>query len=493
MLHPVGSIAASAVADELRLDRNCRWFTAIGNEGRVVNYLRLDQRRSSEPEVDFVRARELAIIVAEFITQTYLTFDEVEDRTKDVMTILEMNRAIPNSENVSESLQHVLQAAVNLTGCFSAAFFLLSPDTDRLILRQSCGGSLGPMPYPSRELRDAPPDLKALQTGVRTLRRERNGVMNGWLPEMANLGICRRVESNTGPIGTIWVFDRRRFVPGEMELQVLESLSNQAAAVLERTVLQHESVEHGRLQREMTLASETQDVTPSISPTVSQFQSGGIQIAHMSCACDTVGGDLLEVIPVGDQVVIAIGDATGHSIPAAMIMSTIRGSLRTLLTNGMCDIERPDKIMRQINASYSQYAATGFYMSLFLGVIDTRSQILRFTNAGHPAPLVVRNGKSQPQQYHGLLLGIDAGVDYSMTAVSMREKDLLVAYTDGITEATDDDGKMFESSGLIKAIGKGRFSTADCALESVLTHFTAHATGEFKDDHSLLVVRTGRS
>ena len=488
-LYAVGTMVPSSVADELRMDLNCRWFTAIGHPGTVGHFLRLDQRRSIEPFIEFAQARELAMIIVEFIGQTSTAFDELADRTEDVMTILELTRSIPNSDDVSASLHQILQAAINLTGCFSAAFFLLSPKTDRLELRQYCGKSLGSMPFTSRELRDSPPDLKALQTGSRTIRRERNGPMNDWLPEMANIGVCRRVESTTGPIGTMWVFDRRTVVPGEMELRILESLSNQAAMTLERTVLQHESLEHGRLQREMTLASETQGIQRSVS----NFESRGIEIACVTCACDTVGGDLMDVIPIEDQVVFAVGDATGHSIPAAMIMSTIRGSLRTLLTNGMCNVERPDTILRQINASYSKYSATGFYMSMLVGVIDTRTRTLRFSNAGHPLPIVFRNGDCHSHPSHGLLLGIDTEAEYGMTAVTMKPDDLLVMYTDGITEAMDAGGAMFESAGLIQAVGDARFSTADSALENIMVHFEAHAAGVYKDDHSLFVMRAGVS
>jgi len=429
------------------------------------------------------------MLVAEFIDQAVTAFDELEDRTEDVMTILDLTRSIPVSDDINTTLNQILQAAVNLTGCYSAAFFLLSPQTDRLLLKQYCGKSLGEMPFTCRELRNSPPDLKALQSGSWTIRRDRNGRMNDWLPEMANIGVCRRVESKTGPIGTMWLFDRRNFAPSELELRILESLSNQAAMTLERTVLQHQSSEHGRLKREMTLASETQGVLRSVS----NFESRGVEIACVSCACDTVGGDLMEVIPVGDQVVFAVGDATGHSIPAAMIMATIRGSLRTLLTNGLCNVERPDTILRQINTSYSEYAATGFYMSMLVGVIDTRTRTLRFSNAGHPLPIIFRNGHKHSHSSHGLLLGIDSGAEYGMTAAAMKPNDLLIMYTDGITEAMDAGGDMFETAGLVKAVGDAKFSTANAALETIMVHFEAHAAGVYKDDHSLFVLRAGAS
>jgi sigma-B regulation protein RsbU (phosphoserine phosphatase) len=199
------------------------------------------------------------------------------------------------------------------------------------------------------------------------------------------------------------------------------------------------------------------------------------------------------VIPIEDQVVFAVGDATGHSIPAAMIMSTIRGSLRTLLTNGLCDVERPDTILRQINAAYSEYAAIGFYMSMVVGVINTRTRTLRFSNAGHPLPILFRNDECHTHPSHGLLLGIDADAEYGMTAVTMKPNDLLVMYTDGITEAMDADGAMFESAGLIRAVGDAGFSSADATLENIIARFEAHAAGVYQDDHSLFVLRAGVS
>lgn len=483
----IGDLVPSALADQMRMETTCRWFGAIGQRGSISGFLRIDARHSVSPDLDFRRARELAILQKELIDQALTSMAEVNRRTSDVMTILELTRTVPDSNSVSSLLNKILQAAINLTGCYSAAFFLLAPGSERLLLRQYCGPSLGTIPRSARSLKDSPPDMTALQNGMTTIRRERATDEGSWLPTQAKVGLCHRVQSATGPIGTLWLFDRRDFNPGPVEDQIIESLANQAAMTLERSVLEKESREAGRLQKEMVLASESQDMNRKVT----NHTCRGVEISCLSCAKDVVGGDLVEVIPVRDQLVFAIGDATGHSIPAAMIMSTVRGSLRTILNDSQVDVDRPDRIIQQINSSYSAYASTGFYMSLFIGVINSKSRILRYSNAGHPGPILLRDRVGRPQQTHGIPLGIDKHANYGMTAISMRKNDVLVGYTDGVTEAKNGDRQLLRTTGLQQALETSDASSADGLIESTVTHLLQHCKGQFDDDYSLIVLRTG--
>ena len=114
-----------------------------------------------------------------------------------------------------------------------------------------------------------------------------------------------------------------------------------------------------------------------------------------------VGGDLCEIIPLDERrTLVAVGDAAGDSIPASLVMSAVRGSLRTMVSGPIDDVLATDVLMRRINLALFAITPAHQFMSLVAGVIDSREGTFTYTNAGHPTPLIVHGGRPVETAVH---------------------------------------------------------------------------------------------
>lgn len=263
------------------------------------------------------------------------------------------------------------------------------------------------------------------------------------------------------------------------------------AAGLERTVLLRESDARRQLSHELVFASSHH---PAQAMGLLSADSG-LDVAMRVASAATLGGDLCEVWPVGDgHTLLAIGDATGHSVPAAMIMSAARGSLRTLLGSGPAELKATDLLAARLNRALHSVTRGEQFMSLICGVYERSRNLLTYTNAGHPPPWHLRQGRATPLGSHGMLLGIVPDSVYDRSQILLQPGDWLICFTDGITEALSPGREMFRSTGVLKAIGNGEFATAEAAAESIWVAVQEHSAGAPPtDDQSLLVLRVTRS
>jgi len=237
------------------------------------------------------------------------------------------------------------------------------------------------------------------------------------------------------------------------------------------------------------VASESQniDIVQGVSDEL------GIDVAAVCNSRYEVGGDLCELIPMGEgRALVAVGDACGKSIPAAMIMASVRGSLRTAASSNRDSIERTDVVMQQLNQTLHAIAPTGRFMTLLLGVVDTINGTFCFTSAGHPNPILVRGGQTREiGRSHGLMLGAAEDEIYDRSLIKLQSRDTLVVFSDGISEAMSCDRRLFRSSGIMQAIRGCRSGSPREILESITNNLDSHTDGsDGADDRTLLVLQT---
>jgi sigma-B regulation protein RsbU (phosphoserine phosphatase) len=375
-----------------------------------------------------------------------------------------------------------LKAAAHLSGSWSAAFFLLDSTTERLRLRAVYNLSRDDVPHPFRELRTGTTDLTALADEPVILKAQTPGD-HPLFPSEMRTAVCAAVESETVPFGTLWVYDRRAKIYSQRDVQVLQSIAAQIAAVLERSALLRGSEQHERINRDLKAASETEPNTILRDlPEDSRYE-----VAARCTSCYELGGDLCEVIPLsGDQTAIAVGDASGNSIPAAMIMSAVRGALRTQ----PADAPETTLLVSRLNRALCSLTRAHQFMSLCYGVFDAVGRTFTYTNAGHPAPILFREGEVQTLESHGLILGVVPEAGYQQSVVELRSGDVLVLYSDGISEARSSDQELFKAEGLVACVLGGPRESAGTVLDSIWSRVDEFIIGgEAGDDRTVLVLR----
>ena len=494
-----------ASGDEWRWSGADTWSAAIQDGQRRAGRLQLERGDGEHSDRSWQAICELGELAAELINRATIAAAELHSRTHEVSTLIDIGMALAGETNLFRALSQLLRGAVQLTGFHSSAFFLLNPGSNRLTLRAWHNIEPDAVPFRERRLDDDPPDLAALGQGLVWITRDSAGGENDWLPDGVATACGLVVQTAEGPMGTLWAYDRRRRVRREADLQVLGSIAAQIATVLERLVLRTESAAGHRLRQDVRLASEYQHHTAEtgLPPANLPFE-----IATLCASRYELGGDLCEVLPLSPtQTLIAVGDASGDSVPAAMLMAGVRGALRALVGGPSSELRRTDALMTELNRTVCGMTPAHQFMSLWLGVVDSSRGTLTHTNAGHPSPVVLRGCQAQhPRaaetaggavehlESHGMLLGVLAEATYGRSTIKLAPADALIAFSDGVTEAMDADRRLFGTPRVIRAAQAANANTAAAMLQSIRAAVERHiAWGGQPDDRTLLVLRGVRA
>ena len=202
------------------------------------------------------------------------------------------------------------------------------------------------------------------------------------------------------------------------------------------------------------------------------------------------GGDYYDVLPLGaDRFAIMVADVSGHGAPAAIVMAMIRAVLHTFPG----EADDPPAVLHHINRHFRFLWDTAMYATAIYGVLDVRRGTFRVSSAGHPLPLIVRNGHEvTPVALDNVmcLLWDELG-DVPCLEQVLHPGDRLVFYTDGITERQGQDG-MYDPERLTAALARAGKQMPAQIVEDLVADFAAFAGGhEADDDQTLLVVGIG--
>jgi len=234
----------------------------------------------------------------------------------------------------------------------------------------------------------------------------------------------------------------------EDHLKVLTTLSSVAAIRVENARLLEERMERQRLENELQLAVEIQQrFQPSCPPQIEGFDLQGI-----SFPCYEVGGDYYDFIRLDDgQYLIALGDVSGKGTAAALLMSSLHAAVHA-------QAETNNSLVKKVN-SVNNYLADNTpanrFVTLFIAELDPRDGTLYFVNAGHNPPVIVHAGGTVEQLGSGgLPLGIMSGFGYQLGKTQLQPGDVLVLYSDGVSEANNPSGDEFGIERLCEVIQK---------------------------------------
>jgi sigma-B regulation protein RsbU (phosphoserine phosphatase) len=165
------------------------------------------------------------------------------------------------------------------------------------------------------------------------------------------------------------------------------------------------------------------------------YEKGGVASVSAMRPANTVGGDYFDVIDLGDgRIAIVVGDVAGKGMPAALLMALLQGSLRTLITAGM----RGGELIAKLNAHLCANIPSNRLITFFYGELEPDTGVLRYVNAGHNPPFLLRAlGATERLAATGLALGIVADTPFDVAETWLGAGDRLFLYTDGVTEAFD--------------------------------------------------------
>lgn len=238
------------------------------------------------------------------------------------------------------------------------------------------------------------------------------------------------------------------------------------------------------LKNDLEIARDIQQAMLPRGP----FTAPGVETAGLSRPANTVGGDFYDILPLDDgRVIVAVGDVAGKGSPAALLMALLLAMLRTLVDEKL----EPAELIERLNVQVCRHAPGTRFITLFYAVYDPATGELRYVNAGHMPPLVMRAGGGPDRLSDGgVALGMFEQSRYVAGRTIVGVDELLAVYSDGITEAENQRGRPFDEAGLEAALRTNR--TRDLpAITEAIVHAVEQYTAEnrFADDLTILVLR----
>ena len=296
-------------------------------------------------------------------------------------------------------------------------------------------------------------------------------------------GISVGLISKRRPVGTLHVY---RGEPGgfnESETQLLASLANLAAVAIDNAQLYEQAEEKRRMERDLRIAGEIQTkLLPAKPPEIEH-----VDLATVSIPCQEVGGDFFDFVPLrGGKVACIIADVAGKGVPGALLMASARATVRAYLER----TSHPREAVGRLNVALCHDTQAGHFVSLFCAVVDPKKRTFTYTNAGHNPPLLLRKRKVVPLEEGGLVLAAEEEERYEERQIELRKDDLILLYTDGVSEALNAEEEVFGMERLVDLLSTHRKRPAEEIIRELRTALKRHTRGvEQSDDITMIAMR----
>ena len=267
------------------------------------------------------------------------------------------------------------------------------------------------------------------------------------------------------------------------DVSFLNKLSGHMAMALENAQMHRDTMEKQRMERELSLARSIQHrLLPEAPPVVP-----GYDIAVLSDFCFDVAADYYDFINLGPQSLLLVSaEVEGHGVSSALIMANLQATLRALVMH----LHSLEVLAFSLNEMLYTYTKAGKHLSVFLGLVDTRKNVLQYVNAGHIPPILVRGktGEIKLLEEGGTVIGLFPQVDYTRGSVKLEKGDVLVCSTDGILRISDEQKHEYGPKRLADCVRRNRERTSQGIVDSVLAEVSAYSTASMNDDDKVLIV-----
>ena len=267
----------------------------------------------------------------------------------------------------------------------------------------------------------------------------------------------------------------------QTSLRLLESLAFEATKSLESVRLLHEEQEKKQIEQELGMARQVQVALSPIAFKVPEH----FEIAAHNIPSRYVGGDFYDFIPIQDRrSAFALGDVSGKGMAAALLAAMAQGALQAQFTSNLSLSE----VVASLNKVLVQRSASNRFITLFCATLDPDGQFT-YINAGHNLPILARaDGQTETLTTKSVLLGAFDFVEYKPRQTRLAPGDVVVMYTDGVTEAVNTDNQMFGEERLEKLVKDCISLSAEGIKQRILNEVLVFTAGLPQGDDITLIV-----
>lgn len=467
------------------------WAGALGSDDFRVRVLEV---RGSGPLEDRVRSQ--MDLLARF-SAVVLALAERRGAMKELSSIIEATKKLNSTLDLGELISIILQIATRQTGAERGTVFLVDHQRNEIWSLVGLGleqqvirlpAERGIAGWVAREgsavrLENAYDDPRFEPDIDRKLGFKTQQLM------------CLPIRNEGGDIiGVLQLLNKPEGFTDEDEA-FLDALSAHVALALEKAQLHRERVEKEKMERDLALAREIQaGLLPEAPP-----RFPGIEIAVSHRASQMVGGDYYDFLPVQvdgkEALLLVVADVEGKGAASALVMANVQATLHALADHIESLEKLPATINHKLLMGARSSATTGGrmtkYLSMFLALVESGGRNLIYVNAGHVPPAVIRaDGSVEWLEAGGMIVGLLPDVEFECGTVALGAGDLLVACTDGITEAMDSVGNEFSRQRMAELVTRVRQGSPEEIMRTVLGEVETHSrNGMYEDDRILMVMK----
>jgi serine phosphatase RsbU (regulator of sigma subunit)/CRP-like cAMP-binding protein len=401
---------------------------------------------------------------------------ELQARNQELHQLYQTSLDISRHLELEQVLAAITERAESLLDSVGGALHLFDPAKHLLIA-----------PPPHKHVRPGEGATgQAFTSGGAVLANASTERSRGGKLRAAKSALAAPIYLDKNKLGTLTVYRPSTAAPfTQDDAQLLLLLANQAAIAVENARLYGLSVEKGRLDGELRAARQFQrSLIPTRAPRVPGFQLTGLWRPARE-----VAGDFYDFIPLArGKWGLAIADVSDKGASAALFMAISRSVLRASA------IAEPDaaRAIEHANRLLAADSTRGMFVTLFFGIFEPRARSLTYVNAGHNPPLLLRATKHRLERLsqHGLALGVDPTGSWASHTLEFDENDLLVLYTDGVTEALNGQDEFFGEARLARILKASAGTSAAEVVRAIDRGVDEFVGGRpLADDVTLVVLR----
>jgi sigma-B regulation protein RsbU (phosphoserine phosphatase) len=397
--------------------------------------------------------------------------------------LLSAARKVASSLEVVEVLKHLLDSLSELVPYDAGGIYLLHEDSNELRRIEHRG-------YPANTeqlLRDRPG--KGITGWV---ARNRQGIIVDYVksdpryiearPETQS-EIAAPIVHADKVMGVITLESDTPCAFNERQLDLLETIGGQVASAITNARYFRGQIERTRLDHEIAMSREIQRALfPARPLSGEKAEATGINVPSSA-----VGGDYYDYFAeCSRHIGIALADVSGHGLSASLLTMAVRTGVR--MSAGICP--EPAALAWQLNQLLYESTPANHFVAAVLGMLERRTGVLRYCNAGHAPPLWITDSGCSLVRGGGLILGAFPDSVYEQVEIQLAPSDLLVFYTDGLTEMVDANDEQFGLDRLAQVVTENRGEPLDDIIEAVRQAGRAHlGGGPREDDITLMLLR----
>ncbi|MCR9131147.1 MAG: PP2C family protein-serine/threonine phosphatase [bacterium] len=470
----------AAVFDAIGIERESALFN-LKTSNHHLGFLCLGPKGNktaiTDHEIEFIESLSIISSVAIANSRMFKELRHINRRldrkVHDLNTLLELSKDF-NMMVDRDEIARVFKFAMLGQMLIRTFFFALDIDGKRSII--SISGIKEP---PSNKDLD---ELFALDDIART-----DDIKNCAFLAENNIELLIGLRFQNEKIGVVGVGPRATMEGyGDAEINFLQSLGNLALLTIQKTLLLEEQIVKKRLEEELNLAKTIQEgLLPSPIPKIP-----GMEIAAVNVSSRQVGGDYFDVLKLNDNGhLLAIADVTGKGIPASLLMANLQSMLHALAP---LDVTLEEATGR-INDIIYENTPPDKFITFFWGKITEDGKTFKYTNAGHNPPMVFKKDSDEPilLEDGGVILGaVPTFVPYSSAEYSIESGDLIVFFTDGVTEAMNpDQTEEYEEHRLVECVNAHRNLSADGIMKAIIRDINQFANNIQYDDITMIILK----